>query len=276
MKHESERAVRTAVVLDPHPLCHSAVAALLARFDIEVVGATTSPDAAVALLQEHKPQLLVAELELPEGREEGLRVLCAGRVADPALTVIILSSTEDAGLIDAAFTKGASAYVLKTSEPEVIATAVRQAFEPSLYLARPEPAVAAVAVVAPKLTRREREILALVSEGRSNRQVAELLWVTDQTVKFHLANVYRKLGVRSRFDAARWAFEHGVLEPVAADEPLLSSTVPANGNGHASGNGHANGNGNGNGTNGNGAPTLVRIARGLRPPARGRIEGTSR
>jgi DNA-binding NarL/FixJ family response regulator len=214
MKHECERAVKTAVMIDPHPLCHSAIAALLARFDIEVVGATTSPDAAVALLQEHKPDLLVAELDLPEGREEGLRVLELGRVGDPTLTVIVLSSTDDPSLIDAAFGRGASAYVLKTSDVEVIATAVRQAFEPSLYFARPQqPAEQPVELAAPKLTRRELEILKLVSEGRSNRQVAELLWVTDQTVKFHLANVYRKLGVRSRFDAARWAFEHGVLEP---------------------------------------------------------------
>ena len=174
-QHEGDRAVRTAIVMDPHPLCHAAIAALLARFEIEVVGATTSPDTAVALLQEHKPNLLVAELELPEGREESLRVLSAGRSADQALTVIVFSTTDDPALIDAAFAQGASAYVLKTSEPDVIATAIRQAFEPSLYFPRPEPqaAPATATVVEPKLTRREREILALVSEGRSNRQVAE-------------------------------------------------------------------------------------------------------
>ena len=72
MNYECERPVRTAVLMDPHPLCHTAVAALLARFDIEVVGTTTTAVAAIALLQEHKPDLLVAELELPEGRDEAL------------------------------------------------------------------------------------------------------------------------------------------------------------------------------------------------------------
>jgi DNA-binding NarL/FixJ family response regulator len=265
--------------LDPHPLCHSAIAGLLGRFDIEVVGTTTSPTAAVALLQEHKPDLLVAELDLPEGRDEGLSVLSLGRASDPRLTVIVLSSTDEPALIDAAFAKGASAYVLKTSDPDVIATAVRQAFEPSLYFARPKQPVeaAVVEVAAPKLTRRELEILTLVSEGRSNRQVAELLWVTDQTVKFHLANVYRKLGVRSRFDAARWAFEHGLLEP--ADEALTRGeadeqvAAAGNGNGHVNGNGkgHVNGNGNGNGhRNGKPAAALMRMT------PRGRLEGTSR
>ena len=63
-----------------------------------------------------------------------------------------------------------------------------------------------------KLTRREVEILRLVSEGLSNRQVGEILYVTDQTVKFHLANVYRKLGVGSRLEAGRWAREQGLLD----------------------------------------------------------------
>ncbi len=203
----------------------------------------------------------MAELELPEGRDEGLRVLSAGRNGDPTLTVIVLSGTDDSALIDAAFARGASAYVLKTSEPDVIATAVRQAFEPSLYFARPSDqrtATAPVEILEPKLTRRELEILKLVSEGRSNRQVAELLWVTDQTVKFHLANVYRKLGVRSRFDAARWALEHGVLD-AAAEE------VPA----HAE---HGNGNGNGKTTN------VISLRRPSRPSLapRGQLEETSR
>jgi DNA-binding CsgD family transcriptional regulator len=61
------------------------------------------------------------------------------------------------------------------------------------------------------LTRRELEVLRLVSEGRSNKAVAAILWVTDQTVKFHLSNIYRKLAVKNRFEATRWARESGVL-----------------------------------------------------------------
>jgi DNA-binding NarL/FixJ family response regulator len=68
------------------------------------------------------------------------------------------------------------------------------------------------------LTRREIEVLRLVAQGASNKAVAAVLWVTDQTVKFHLSNIYRKLHVSNRFEASRWARENGVLE-VAADEP---------------------------------------------------------
>jgi len=95
----------------------------------------------------------------------------------------------------------------------------------------------------PKLTRRELEILEHVSEGCSNRQVAHLLWITDQTVKFHLANVYRKLGVKSRFEATRWAQENGVLRVAESGEVVSISDGAANGNGDSSANGNKNGNG---------------------------------
>jgi DNA-binding CsgD family transcriptional regulator len=71
------------------------------------------------------------------------------------------------------------------------------------------------------LTRRELEILCHVATGETNREVAAKLWVTDQTVKFHLSNVYRKLGVSNRFEASRWAWEQGLLnEPQVEDQPL--------------------------------------------------------
>ncbi len=262
MKHEFNRPRRKAVALDPHPLCHWALSTLLARFDIDLVGAATTTGTAETLLQEHQPDLLVLEIALPEGLEAALGIISSGRNRVPELTVIVLSGTDDRCVIDAAFDAGASAYVLKTSDPEAIATAIRQAFEPSLYLARPRERLvpAPDTDVLRRLTRRELEILQLVSGGRSNRQVAEILWVADQTVKFHLANIYRKLNVRSRFEAARWAREAGLLDVVVEPE----AAIGANG-----------GNGNGNGD-------VSRALLPLRSPqptsrtSRGSLEGTSR
>jgi DNA-binding NarL/FixJ family response regulator len=74
-----------------------------------------------------------------------------------------------------------------------------------------------------ELTRREREILALVAEGSSNGTVARKLWVTEQTVKFHLSNIYRKLGVSNRTAASRWAHDRGML----AAEQSVDSTPAA-------------------------------------------------
>ena len=77
--------------------------------------------------------------------------------------------------------------------------------------------------IAPGLTRREVEILQLVSEGHSNAQLARMLWVTEQTVKFHLSNIYRKLDVANRTEAARWAQLHGLLDAA----PATNVAVPA-------------------------------------------------
>lgn len=223
MKHDIDnRGGRTAVLMDPHPLCHAALAALLGRFDTKVAGTATSAASARALLEQHRPDLLVAEIDLPEGRDEGLSVVSLAN-DDPRLTVVVLSKNDDPDLMNAAFDAGASAYVSKTAEPDEIAAAVRQAFESSVFAVRPRVSTATITPfphdrVRPRLTRREVEILKLVSEGRSNREAGQVLWVTDQTVKFHLANIYRKLGVRNRYDAATWARENGLLETAATGE----------------------------------------------------------
>jgi DNA-binding NarL/FixJ family response regulator len=132
----------------------------------------------------------------------------------PGIKTIVLSMYDDQEHIDAAFAAGADAYVLKIAHPDDLTSAVRQAFEHSIYLAggRAAPAAAAPAPQnAPGLTRRELEILQLVAEGQSNAQVARTLWVTEQTVKFHLSNIYRKLGVSNRTEASRWAQLQGLL-----------------------------------------------------------------
>ena len=117
MNDESfDRPHRKAVALDPHPLCHTALATLLARFDIDLVGAATSTRTAETLLQEHQPDLLVMEIDLAEGHEAALRMISSGRNRCPQLTVIVLSGTSDRCVIDAAFDSGAAAYVLKTSD----------------------------------------------------------------------------------------------------------------------------------------------------------------
>ena len=92
MKHETfDRPRRKAVALDPHPLCHTALATLLARFDIDLVGASTSTQTAETLLEEHQPDLLVTEVDLPEGRDAALQIISRGRERCPQLTVIVLS-----------------------------------------------------------------------------------------------------------------------------------------------------------------------------------------
>jgi DNA-binding NarL/FixJ family response regulator len=96
--------------------------------------------------------------------------------------------------------------VFKTAHPDDLASAIRQVFDHSVFVAGSSPAPAYPRVGDPSgLTRREIEILQAVSEGHSNAQVATMLWITEQTVKFHLSNIYRKLDVSNRTEASRWA-----------------------------------------------------------------------
>jgi DNA-binding NarL/FixJ family response regulator len=206
---------RTAVLLDQHPLWLEAVEQVLHRIGVEVKGKATSPEHALALIEEHGPSLLVTGLEMGDGDLDGLETLELARERVPSLKVIVLSAHAEAQYVDAALAAGAEAYVLKTAHADDLASAIRQAFDHSIYLARSgngkRPRTRESVEEAWGLTRRELEILTLVAEGHSNAQLARMLWVTEQTVKFHLSNIYRKLNVSNRTEASRWAQVHGLL-----------------------------------------------------------------
>ncbi len=143
------------------------------------------------------------------------------RELHPELKTVVLSATDQPQQIESAFAAGASVFCVKTAVQDDLIAAIRQAFEVSIYLARSVNAAATrepvASVDAPDLTRRELEILQLVAEGHSNSQLATMLWVTEQTVKFHLSNIYRKLDVSNRTEASRWAQLHGLLADAAAE-----------------------------------------------------------
>jgi DNA-binding NarL/FixJ family response regulator len=216
---------RTAVLLDRHPLWLEAVERVLTSIGVEVVGKTTSPTEALALVEGREPDLFITGIGMSDGAMDGLTCLAQARERRPSLRVIVLSGYADAQHVDAALAAGAVAYVVKTAQAADLASAVRQAFDHSLYLARrsgngePGSGNSKPVVDSRGLTRRELEILRLVAEGYSNAQLATMLWVTEQTVKFHLSNVYRKLQVSNRTEASTWAQRHGLLSLEPAQVP---------------------------------------------------------
>jgi DNA-binding NarL/FixJ family response regulator len=206
-----------AVLLDPHPIWLDAIEVVLDRVGVEVVGKTSAGGEAIRLVERLNPELLTLEIDPLPGEPGGLDVLRQTRSTRAALRAIVLSAHGDTGHIDRALAAGASAYVVKTAHPDDVASAVRQAFDHSVFMsgARPAPVTAGEDPVRREtpggLTRRELEILKLVAEGHSNAALARMLWVTEQTVKFHLSNVYRKLHVTNRTEASRWAQLNGIL-----------------------------------------------------------------
>jgi DNA-binding NarL/FixJ family response regulator len=223
---------RTAAVLDEHPLWLDSVEQALKRANVEVVAKATSPSAALAQLAKHDPDLIVTGLKTPNGEMDGIEfVRCARRNA-PRTKIVVLSAYDDPQHIEAALEAGAEAYVLKTTHPDDLISAIRQAFQPSVFFAadgRSGSQAARQPSDEPlRLTRRELEILQLVAEGHSNAQVARTLSVTEQTVKFHLSNVYRKLRVANRTEASRFAQLRGLLAAPglqAEEAPALQATA---------------------------------------------------
>ena len=193
-----------------------------------VVGRTTRPELALELVEQKQPDILICETETSGGEMSGHALIRASRQRLSTLRVIVLGASRDRADIDAAFDAGALAYAVKTAHPEDVAATIRQTFDHTIFLAKTASNGAAPSSVAPvaagedddvALTRREREILALVAEGHSNRELARMLWVTEQTVKFHLSNIYRKLDVSNRTEASRWAHRHGLVGAAATAAP---------------------------------------------------------
>jgi DNA-binding NarL/FixJ family response regulator len=204
---------QTGVLFDRLPLWLEAVENVLNKIGVEVVGKATSTKSAFALLEKHQPDVFIAELESAEESIDPSAFVRRAAERAPETKTIILSSNSNDEWINGSLTAGASAYVFKSAHPDDLASTIRQVFDHSVFVAgaRVTPPRLVRAPEPAGLTRRELEILQLVSEGRSNAQVATALWVTEQTVKFHLSNIYRKLDVANRTEASRWAQLHDLL-----------------------------------------------------------------
>ncbi len=199
------------MLLDEHPIWLDALETVLSSKGIRVVGKVTSPEAALELLDSDKPDALVASIELPSSEMDGIECLRRARKQSPELRIVAFSTSHDAFQISAAASAGADAYLPKTADASEVAETVRAC----LVNGGKQGLCAREQDGGPKrnaLTARELEIVQLVARGYTNGQIAQRLWVSRSTVKFHLINAYRKLGVSNRTQAARYLFDHGLRE----------------------------------------------------------------
>ena len=136
------------------------------------------------------------------------------RAVAPEAKLVMLTARMDPAELAEASAAGIHAAIAKTAQPQSVGMLVREVAVGNVFHAFAKPAAAQpVQTVADDLTCRELEILRLVAAGSSNGHIAAQLWVTEQTVKFHLSNIYRKLAVANRTQASHYAHVHGLLEP---------------------------------------------------------------
>ena len=198
--------LRRLVVVDDHRLLHPVFEAILAAEGFEVVAFARRGSQLLPLVHRHAPDGVVLELDLPElDGVAAIRRLVARFPEIPAVVLAESASRED---VRAAQDAGARAYITKTIEIDRLAVTIRRAIDGELgqfLVMGDQPAVASV------LTDRELEVLQLLGEGIPNKEIAARLHRTEQTVKFHLTSIYRKLGVKNRTGAVSAGIGAGMM-----------------------------------------------------------------
>jgi DNA-binding NarL/FixJ family response regulator len=201
------------LISDDHPLIIAGIRrGLEGQDDIDIVGEAHNGAELLHLVERRQPALVLLDLRMPGmcGFE------CIQRIRDrwPEVKIVVLSACEDRATIDGALNAGASAYVVKSVKPVDIAAVLRQASAGGVFHAGSSSRPAAPNDAEPEqgalLTERESEILDAVAAGLTTAAISSTLWVSEHTVKFHLTNIYRKLGVANRAGAIRYALQHRV------------------------------------------------------------------
>ncbi len=201
------------LVADDHAVVRAGIVALLAdEPDLQVIGEAVDGMEAVALAAQLTPDLVVMDVRMPRltGDEATARILAE----TPGVRVLVLTTYESDASILAAIEAGASGYLLKAAPAEELLAGVRSVAAGEVALS---PAIAAQLVTRmqqpppPVLTPRETDVLRLVAEGLTNRQIGERLHLGEATVKTHLLRTFDKLGVSDRTRAVTLAMERGLL-----------------------------------------------------------------
>ena len=204
------------VVVDDHTLFRRGITALLSRVaGFEVVGEAADGFDGIKAAAQHRPDVVLLDLNMPG--ISGIDALHAILKEAPGTHIVMLTVSEDADDLMLALRAGAQGYLLKNIESDFLVDAVRRAADGESVMS-PEMTgkllrqvrAGTTATTQPALSPREREILAFLARGASNKEIARDLDVAESTVKIHVQHILRKLELTSRVQAAVWAVEHGL------------------------------------------------------------------
>jgi DNA-binding NarL/FixJ family response regulator len=199
------------VIADDHKLTLDGVRRTLdADEDIEVVGTASSGTLVLPLVKETSPDVVLLDIRMPG--IDGITCVELLRKNHPDVKIVVLSAYSARDQIQTALARGAHAYITKTVNPADLPGALRQVVDGTVYHQMAVAEEPAQDEALSELTERELTMLQALARGLSNKDIGSEFWVTEQTVKFHLGNIYRKLGVPNRTAAVLYAHQHGVVQ----------------------------------------------------------------
>lgn len=210
-------AMTTVVVADDHELVRRGLRLLIeAEPDLSVVGEAEDGLAAIEAVERLRPDILLLDLRMP--RMDGIEACARVRESCPDTRVVVLTSFDDEQDVIAALRAGASSYILKDTSPDSLVQSLRGVASGSTVL---DPSITSQLLTAHAerrdpaaelLSTREREVLAHMAAGLKNREIAQTMWISENTVKTHVAHVISKLGQRDRTQAVVTAIKRGLVE----------------------------------------------------------------
>jgi DNA-binding NarL/FixJ family response regulator len=212
--------MNTAIIADDHEIVRRGLRGILeSEGSCRVVGEASDGITAIQLVEKHKPNLLVLDLNMP--RLHGIEVLRQTRANSPQTRIIVLSMHNDEAYVIESLRAGAMAYILKGSESQEIMHAFHEVTAGRRFLSATLSEWAINALVSKpaddgdplqSLTQRERMVLQLAAEGHSNPEIAEKLFISPRTAETHRTNLLRKLGLQTQTDLVRFAIRRGLIQ----------------------------------------------------------------
>jgi two-component system NarL family response regulator len=211
---ESSTNPITVVIADDHPVVREGLAAILkSQSDIKVVAEAANGEDTLEMCNQHRPDVLLLDLRMP--RKDGLQVmteLAARSTSGPR--VIVMTTYDNADDICRSLKGGAKGYLVKGTAPQQIRESVRRVAAGESVLSSNITAKLAEAIARPQLSKREQHVLKYLVNGRSNKEIARILYVSEHTAKSHVRSIMTKLNADSRTEVIAIAAQHGLIKAV--------------------------------------------------------------
>lgn len=198
------------LIADDHQMFREGLAAIINRQkDMVLVADASSGTEALEMYKKKRPDVSIIDLRM--AGIDGLEVISEIRKIDASSKLIVLTTFDDEEDIYKSVQKGVQAYLLKDLAREELLLAIREVYSGKSYFPPIVGTKLASRMREPELTEREREVLNLIAEGKSNKEIGEVLFISEGTVKVHVNNILKKLNVRGRTEALAVALKRGIL-----------------------------------------------------------------